>query len=227
MEAAMIVPKSQDQGTIVLSQQDYLPILVESFLVDRRSQGLSPCTVSFYRKKIDYSQVFCEAQAVAQVSQITPDLIRRYMLQLAETHNEGGTHACFRPLRTFLYWVESEEIMLPDWKNPIRKVKAPRLSLQPLDPVSIDDVSALLAACSKSARGTRDTAIILALLDTGARAAELLNFNLEDLDLAAGLRKVWLEAAPMDVPLTSAWGESILTGTLIYTGGSLKLEPAT
>ena len=33
--------KSQDQGTIVLSQQDYLPILVESFLVDRRSQGLS------------------------------------------------------------------------------------------------------------------------------------------------------------------------------------------
>ena len=26
--------KSQDQGLIILSQQDYLPILVESFLID-------------------------------------------------------------------------------------------------------------------------------------------------------------------------------------------------
>ena len=31
----MFVPKSQDQGTIALSQKDYLPILLDSFLVDR------------------------------------------------------------------------------------------------------------------------------------------------------------------------------------------------
>lgn len=98
----MFVRKPQDQGTIVLSQQDYLPILVKSFLVDRRSPGLSPDTVSFYRKKISYFLTFCEAQAVTQVSQVTPDLIRRFMLELAGTHNAGGTHACFRPLRTFL-----------------------------------------------------------------------------------------------------------------------------
>ncbi len=34
--------KTQDQGIIILSQQDYLPILVESFLIDRKSQGLIP-----------------------------------------------------------------------------------------------------------------------------------------------------------------------------------------
>jgi len=182
----MFVPKSQDQGTIVLSQQDYVPILVESFLVDRRAQGLSPETISFYRKKISYFLRFCDGQAVTQISQITSDLIRRYMLQLAGTHNEGGLHACFRPLRTFLYWVESEEVMPLDWKNPIRRVKAPRLSVEPLDPVSMEDVGALLAACGVGFSGTRDTAIILALLDTGARAREFLNLNLEDLDLAAG-----------------------------------------
>ena len=182
----MFASKSQDQGTIVLFQQDYLPILVESFLVDRRSQGLSPDTVSFYRKKIDYFLKYCEAQVVTQVSEITADFIRRYMLQLAATHNMGGLHALFRPLRTFLYWVESEEILPVDWKNPIRKVKAPRLSVEPLDPVSMEDVGALLAACGTGFSGARDTAIILTLLDTGARARELLNLNLEDLDLAAG-----------------------------------------
>ena len=30
----MSVLKTQDQGIIILSQQDYLPILVESFLID-------------------------------------------------------------------------------------------------------------------------------------------------------------------------------------------------
>jgi hypothetical protein len=39
----MYALKSQDQGLITLSQQDYLPILIESFLIDHRSQGLSHC----------------------------------------------------------------------------------------------------------------------------------------------------------------------------------------
>jgi hypothetical protein len=44
--------KTQDQGLIILSQQDYLPILVESFLIDRKAQGLSPDTIELYTKKL-------------------------------------------------------------------------------------------------------------------------------------------------------------------------------
>jgi hypothetical protein len=47
MEVTMYALKSQDQGLITLSQQDYLPILVESFLIDRRSQGLLYETIDF------------------------------------------------------------------------------------------------------------------------------------------------------------------------------------
>jgi site-specific recombinase XerD len=104
----MSLLKSQEQGTIVLSQQDYLPILVESFLVDWRAQGLSKETVTFYRKKLRHFQDFCEAQAITQISQITSDLIRHYILLLSETHNEGGVHACFRIMRTSLYWDETD-----------------------------------------------------------------------------------------------------------------------
>ena len=156
----MFVLKSQDQGLITLSQQDYLPILVDSFLIDRRSQGLSPETIELYTKKLQYFLKYCERQALTQCSQITPDFIRRYLLELSETHNPGGVHACFRPLRTMLYWIEEEEIMPEGWKNPIRKVKAPK--------------------------GVRDKAMMLGLLDTGARAKEFLNINLEDVDMASG-----------------------------------------
>jgi hypothetical protein len=48
-----------------------------------------------------------------------------------------------RPLRTLLLWVEAEEIMPSEWKNPIRKVKAPKLSVEPIEPISIQDVKAL------------------------------------------------------------------------------------
>lgn len=52
----MIALNPQDQGTIVVSQEDYIPLAVESFLVDRKAQNVSPDTLSFYRKKLKYFQ---------------------------------------------------------------------------------------------------------------------------------------------------------------------------
>lgn len=182
----MSVLKTQDQGTIVLDQQDYLAILIESFLIDRRSQGLSSETISFYTKKLKYFLKYCEGQALTQVSQLTSDLIRRYILELSETHNPGGVHACFRPLRTLLYWIEDEEIMPQGWKNPIRRVKAPKLPTEPIEPISVEDINLLLKTCESNYSGVRDKAMMLGLLDTGARAKEFLNINLEDVELATG-----------------------------------------
>ena len=182
----MYALKSQDQGLITLSQQDYLPIMVESFLIDRRSQGLSPDTIEFYTKKLQYFQKYCERQALTQISQLTSDFIRRYLLELSETHNPGGMHACFRPLRTMLYWIEEEEIMPAGWKNPIRRVKAPKLPTDPIEPVQIEEIHQLLKTCQSNYAGARDKAMMLGLLDTGARAKEFLNINLEDVDMATG-----------------------------------------
>jgi len=182
----MYALKSQDQGTITLSQQDYLPILIESFLIDRRSQGLSPDTIEFYTKKLQYFQKYCERQALTQISQLTSDFIRRYLLEISETHNPGGVHACFRPLRTMLYWIEEEEIMPAGWKNPLRRVKAPKLPTDPIEPVQIEEIHQLLKTCQSNYAGARDKAMMLGLLDTGARAKEFLNINLEDVDMATG-----------------------------------------
>ncbi len=178
--------KNQDQGIIELLNQDHLSILIDSFLIDRRSQGLSPETIDFYSKKLKYFLKYCEGQALTRVSQLSTDLIRRYILELSETHNPGGVHACFRPLRTLLYWVEEEEIMPQGWKNPIRRVKAPKLPTEPIEPIHVEEINLLLKTCESNYSGARDKAMMLGLLDTGARARELLNINLEDVELATG-----------------------------------------
>jgi site-specific recombinase XerD len=76
--------------------------------------------------------------------------------------------------------------MFPNWKNPIRRVKAPTLSIEPIDPVALQDVSALVEKCESNFSGLRDKAMILGLLDTGSRAQEFLNLYLEDVELATG-----------------------------------------
>jgi site-specific recombinase XerD len=185
-EFFMLTQTRQEQGINVLSQTDYLPILIASFLTDRKSQGFADETVKFYKKKLKYFSEFCDGQAVTQVSQLTADLIRRYILEIQEGHNAGGVHACFRSLRTLLYWVEQEEIMPFDWKNPIRKVKAPRLPVEPIESIPLQDIQALIGTCKQSFAGSRDKAMLMGLLDTGARAQEFLNLNLDDVELASG-----------------------------------------
>ncbi len=42
----MISLNPQDQGTIVLPQEDYVPLAVESLVIDRKAQSVSPDTLS-------------------------------------------------------------------------------------------------------------------------------------------------------------------------------------
>lgn len=93
-QEAKINETTKDQRAIEFLQEQYLPILIESFLIDQKAQRLSSETISFYQKKLKYFMMYCDGQAVKQVSQFTPDLIRRYLLELSETHNPGGVHAC-------------------------------------------------------------------------------------------------------------------------------------
>jgi site-specific recombinase XerD len=177
----------KSQRTITVFEQEYyLSIWIEAFLTDRKVQSLAPGTIRFYRIKLATFLDFCDSQLITQIDQITPDNIRHFMLFLEARGNKpGGVHAFYRALRAFLFWWENE-IEPEGWKNPIRKVKAPKVDLQPLEPVELDTVKALLATCDKSMMGDRDTAIFLALMDTGARAQEFLSIDLADVNMVTG-----------------------------------------
>ena len=179
---------TKNQWTITnFAQETHLLTWVESFLVDRKAQGVSPGTLYFYQKKLALFTNYCEVQLISQITDITPVFLRQYMLHLEQNgHNEGGRHACYRTLKTFLLWCE-REVEPEDWKNPICKVKAPKLAIEPLEPAVLGDVAKMLDTCEKCTfYGDRDRAIMFCLLDTGARASEFLSMDLEDLNPITG-----------------------------------------
>lgn len=159
---------------------------VASFVLDRRAKGLATKTIRFYTDYLNQFHSHFNALGINQVEAITPDSLRAFMLTYAESHNAGGCHAIFRSIRAFLRWYE-EEFEPTNFKNPLRKVKAPKVPIEPLTPVSMEDVSALLATCKRGHKiDRRDQAIILTLIDTGVRANELLSMRVEDVDLETG-----------------------------------------
>jgi len=166
---------------------DSLLIWVEAFLNTQKAQGAASGTLRFYSQKLKTFLDYCQPYLIERIGQITATFIRQYMLYLEESgHNPGGRHAEFRSLRAFLNWYENETE--PEgWVNPIRKVKAPKVPVEPLEPVSHETVASMVKCCEKGTfTGDRDAAILLCLLDTGARASEFLSMELEDLNQASG-----------------------------------------
>jgi integrase/recombinase XerD len=175
----------QVQRIILKDQEAYLLTLVEAFLIDRKAAGLSKRTVEFYDEKLQSFVSFCERRAIERVTQVTADELRRWLLELQERHTPGGCFAHYRAVRAFLLWVEREG-ELEGWASPTRRVKAPRVKLEPISGVEMGDVEKMLAVCGDGFTGRRDRALLMFLLDTGVRASECLRVNLEDIDWVSG-----------------------------------------
>ena len=65
-------------------------------------------------------------------------------------------------------------------------MQAPKVPNEPLEPLSVADLKAMVATCDKSFYGQRDKATLLALYDSGCRASEFLALNLNDVNLSTG-----------------------------------------
>lgn len=87
--------------------------------------------------------------------------------------------------------------------NLIQSIKIVKPAKVVIQPYTQSDLKRLLQACEQSEKGPsqstqayqrptrwRDRAILLLLVDTGMRAAELCQLRLDDLDLVSGLLKV-------------------------------------
>jgi len=163
---------------------------VEAFLLDRKARGYSKGTIYFYKMKLQLFNNYCNIHQLNEIQQISPTFIRSYLLNLENTsHNPGGIHACYRALKTFLKWYAIEND-LDNWDNPIDKVKVKNPNNQPLNPVDIEAVRAILDTCRQSVVDIRDRAIILMLLDTGMRISELLALEHENINPTTGVIQI-------------------------------------
>lgn len=149
---------------------------IKAFIIDRKSQNLSPGTIYFYNAKFKLFLDYCDLPP----SQITPSILREFFIKLAENHTSGGVHCVFRALKTLFLFIESEGI-LEDWQSPLRKLKPPKLDTTPLNPISIEDLNKLLKVS-----GVRDFCIFICLADLGCRISELLSTDIKNIDLLTG-----------------------------------------
>jgi site-specific recombinase XerD len=86
----------------------------------------------------------------------------------------------------FLLWYE-DDVEPENWKNPIKKIKEPKLPEKILNPVEIQDVFSMVDTCKNNRFiDYRDRAILYFLLDTGVRARELLKISLDNINLMDG-----------------------------------------
>jgi site-specific recombinase XerD len=132
----MLSHDKQTQRTF--AQADYISIPAETSLTAKKAEGRSTASLSFYPEKLNIFMAFCEAQAVTRAQDITTDFLRHYLLAMAEPHNLGGVHAIYRGVCAFLRFVEFEEV-IPGWQSPTKRVKVPRVEIQPIESVSLTE----------------------------------------------------------------------------------------
>jgi integrase/recombinase XerD len=168
--------------------ESHLVQLKDAFITDRKSQNLTDRSIKFYEWELARFLAWCESQGFTRIDQLSPDSMRAYLLHLAETgRNAGGVHAGYRTIRALFKWYE-QEYEPTAWQSPLRNVKPPRVDIEPLDPVRIEDVRAMVATCNRGRfNDFRDKAIMLFMYDTGVRAGELLALNQNDVDTNGGV----------------------------------------
>jgi site-specific recombinase XerD len=160
-----------------------LAALVELYVVRCRVEGKSPNTIHAYEETLRrFLRIAGEEGFPAEVARITPVHLYAYLGRFTHLALETR-HRFFREVRCFFNWLVAAGYLKETPFRSLRNVRLPQRIVQPFSP---DDIARLLACCEPTTPiGSRDYAMVLTLLDTGIRCAELTQLNFEDLDLDA------------------------------------------
>ncbi len=153
----------------------------ELFALDCRSRRLRKSTQDFYKHKILGFQRWLGERDITVLSDITSVHIKTFLLSLDERGlTSHSQHDYARAIKTFLRYSVRDELLD---KTPFERVKMPRVE-QTL-PVILTDSD--IRTCMNRIKDTRNRLIFKIILDSGARASELLALNVGDIDLETGV----------------------------------------
>ncbi|MCD0166355.1 tyrosine-type recombinase/integrase [Deinococcus sp. 12RED42] len=164
--------------------------LWEHFYYHLRIKRRAKTTLHFYRTTQRSLQRYADATGALPESPaaVTVTHLRAFLIWLEDQGlAPGGIHAYVRGLKALCGWTHQEEL-LP--RNPAARLERPTLPRRRLPTMTPEAVGRLLAAASATDQPVRDTAVVLALFDTGIRLAELIGLTLDDLQPERGLLRV-------------------------------------
>jgi site-specific recombinase XerD len=153
--------------------------LPASFQCHLRAENKSARTVETYLEAVLQLQGFLAARGGDLASASREDL-EAFLAGLLARWKPATAANRYRALRVFYAWLEEEGEIAAD---PMAKMKPPRVPEQPAPVLTEDMLRRLLATCAgRDFEARRDRAIILLLLDTGGRLAEIAGMRLGDLN---------------------------------------------
>lgn len=158
--------------------------LLDSWEIDLKAARKSANTITQYQRSARQYLAWCAEVDRPQV--VDRRGVNGWLAHLVESGAEGATVRSRQlGVRRFAAWLVEEGELDTD---PLLGMKAPPVDIKVVEPLSDDEVRALLAACTgRDFRSRRDEAIVRFLAETGARAGELVAMEVADIDARAGL----------------------------------------
>lgn len=159
-----------------------LAALLPSWELTLRAERKSPATIKSYTTGVEQYLAWCDAADVPRA------LDRRQLAGFTDSILDRAEPATARArqlaVKRFAAWLVEEGEIDAD---PLVGVKPPKLDAKVVEPLTDDQIKAMLKACAgPDMRDRRDEAILRLMVETGMRAGEVAGLNVDDLDLMAG-----------------------------------------
>ncbi len=166
--------------------QNYAPdlaALVPSWELALRAERKSPQTIKSYSQGVRQYLHWCSDND-------RPLVLDRHQLAgfIDSLLSSGSAPATARSrqlgVRRFSAWLVEEQEIPAD---PLLGVKAPKLDSRVIEPLTSDQLKAMVKACAgRDLRERRDEALIRFMFETGTRAGEVVALQVADLNLSEG-----------------------------------------
>jgi site-specific recombinase XerD len=154
--------------------------LVRSFERHLRAANRSEGTIASYLVGLRQADVFLRSHGTTIEAATRADL-EVFMADLLSRRAPSTAATYYKILKILYAWLVEEEEIRAD---PMRRMRPPIVPDKPVPIVPEDGLKRLFRVCAGNTfEARRDTALIMLLLDTGARRDEMSALKLADVDL--------------------------------------------
>lgn len=160
-----------------------LEALVPSWMVSLQAARKSPSTIKSYTTGVNAYLRFCADKGTPAV--LDRRTVAAFTAHLLDSGLEPATVTARQlGVRRFSAWLTEEGELDSD---PLIGVRAPKIDSKVIEPLTDEEIRALLATCTgRDLMARRDAALIRFMVETGSRAGEVVGLALDDVDVVRG-----------------------------------------
>ncbi|SKK75309.1 phage integrase family protein [Mycobacteroides abscessus subsp. massiliense] len=154
--------------------------LLDSWQLCLRAERKAEETVDGYGRGVRQFVAWCEAEGVEPA--VDKQLVQRWVAELLAAGREAATVVSRQlAMKRFSAWLTAEGELDHD---PLLGIARPKIDVKVVESLTDDELKAMIKACAgRELRDRRDEAILRLMVESGARASEIVGMKVADVDL--------------------------------------------